>query len=92
MRASACRRLHDILGEDIISTRITKSAKVTLPSTPPVIINLADDHFDLDAWYGAMIRSALAHCNHSPVRTAEYLGITRKVLYTLRKRYGLLES
>ncbi|MFW5828684.1 MAG: sigma-54-dependent transcriptional regulator [Planctomycetota bacterium] len=56
----------------------------------PTAADLPDDGFDLDRWHGAVIAAALEKCGHSPVRTAKYLGISRKVLYTLRKRYGLM--
>jgi two-component system, NtrC family, response regulator AtoC len=52
--------------------------------------DLPDERFDLDHWHGAVIKAALEKCDQSPVRTAKYLGISRKVLYTLRKRYGLM--
>jgi DNA-binding NtrC family response regulator len=52
--------------------------------------DLPEEGFDLDAWQQAVVRAALDRNDGSPVRTAAYLRITRKVLYTLRKRYGLL--
>jgi DNA-binding NtrC family response regulator len=56
----------------------------------PGALALPAGGFDLDAWQQRVIAEALALNEGSPVRTAAYLGITRKVLYTLRKRYGLL--
>jgi DNA-binding NtrC family response regulator len=53
---------------------------------------LSGDHLDLDAWHRALVMAALRTCEDSPVRTAAYLGISRKVLYTLRKRYGLVND
>ena len=61
-----------------------------LPSIPPADISLDGLHFALDDWHRAIIMSALAKHDGSPVSTSAYLGITRKVLYSLRKRYGLL--
>jgi two-component system response regulator AtoC len=58
----------------------------------PMPLRLPPDRFDLDAWHRSVVAAALALNEGSPVRTATYLGITRKVLYTLRKRYGMLES
>ena len=57
----------------------------------PTKIALPDGGFDLDAWNRAVIVAALAKHQGSPVRTAAYLKVTRKVLYTLRKRYGLID-
>jgi two-component system, NtrC family, response regulator AtoC len=51
---------------------------------------LPDEQFDLDAWQKAIVIAALEKYDGAPVRAAQYLGISRKVLYTLRKRYGLL--
>jgi two-component system repressor protein LuxO len=63
-----------------------------LAGRPPAELELPAEGFDLDAWYRAMLAAALRRCDGSPVRTAAYLGITRKVLYTLRKRYDLMEG
>ena len=57
----------------------------------PASIVLPDGGFDLDAWTRTVVQAALAKHQGSPVRTAAYLGVTRKVLYTLRKRYGLID-
>ncbi len=65
---------------------------VALPTDPPAGLALADGHFDLDGWQRAIIATALAKHGGSPVSTASFLGITRKVLYTLRKRYGLIAA
>jgi DNA-binding NtrC family response regulator len=76
-----------------LSSAITSSATVlsviTLPNQPQVL-QLPDNQFDLDAWQRAIISGALSKHDNAPVKTAAYLGISRKVLYTLRKRYGLL--
>lgn len=61
-----------------------------LSRQPPAHLDLDPAGLDLDAWHRAIVISALGRHGGSPVRTAEYLGLTRKVLYTLRKRYGLL--
>jgi DNA-binding NtrC family response regulator len=65
--------------------------RLTLPQRPPAQLELPEEGFDLDGWYGAFLAAALARNDGSPVRTAAYLGISRKVLYTLRKRHGLME-
>ena len=72
------------------TTPAAKSADGQLLPTPPQLPRLPEDHFDLDAWTRAVVSAALERNGGSPVRTAAYLGLTRKVLYTLRKRYGLL--
>lgn len=77
------------LGPNAAPSTITTSAANALPR-PPMILTLPDGSFDLDAWTRAVIAAALTRNDGSPVRTAAYLGLTRKVLYTLRKRYGLL--
>lgn len=56
----------------------------------PTRVVLPDGGFDLDTWTRTVVEAALAKHHGSPVRTAAYLGVTRKVLYTLRKRYGLI--
>jgi DNA-binding NtrC family response regulator len=64
---------------------------LSLPAGPPPALLLPEGTFPLDAWHQAIIAAAVERCDGSPVRTAAYLGITRKVLYTLRKRYGHLK-
>ena len=66
------------------------AAALRLPRRPPAGLLVDPEGLDLDLWHRAIVESALAHCDDSPVRTAAYLGISRKVLYTLRKRYRLL--
>jgi transcriptional regulator with PAS, ATPase and Fis domain len=61
------------------------------PLTPAPTTHLPKDGFDLDAWQRAVVCEALAMHGGSPIRTAAYLRVSRKVLYTLRKRYGLLK-
>ncbi len=77
------------------------SPSASQPASPPAhgptaldasAVTLPAGGFDLDAWQRTVIGAALELNDGSPVRTAAYLGITRKVLYTLRKRYGLLTS
>lgn len=68
------------------------SASLVLPRVPPSALVLAADGFDLEAWHRALVRAALAAHQDSPVRTAAYLGVSRKVLYTLRRRYGLMDD
>jgi transcriptional regulator with PAS, ATPase and Fis domain len=48
--------------------------------------------FDLDAWQARLIAAALEKNEQSPVKTAAYLHLSRKVLYTLRRRYGLMDE
>jgi DNA-binding NtrC family response regulator len=66
------------------------------PASPPTldanVISLPDGGFNLDDWTRAVVAAALVKNNGSPVRTAAYLGLTRKVLYTLRKRHGLYDG
>ena len=57
----------------------------------PTAVVLPEGNFDLDAWTRIVVQAALAKHQGSPVRTAAYLGVTRKVLYTLRKRYNLID-
>ena len=52
--------------------------------------DLPEESLDFEAWQAAVVRAALERHDGSPVKTAAYLGISRKVLYTMRKRYGLL--
>lgn len=61
----------------------------TLPP-PSEALRLPDGGFDIDLWTKMVVAAALEKNGGSPVRTSAYLGLTRKVLYTLRKRYGLL--
>lgn len=68
---------------------VTPPPAVSLPADSGTL-QLPDGGFGLDTWVAAVVAAALAKNDGSPVRTAIYLGITRKVLYTLRKRYGLL--
>lgn len=64
---------------------------LSLPQLPPGRISLDPAGCNLDAWNRALVAEALRLNNGSPVRASTYLGVTRKVLYTLRKRYGLFE-
>lgn len=70
---------------------VTTTPAPTTIRLDPANIVLPDGSFDLDTWTRTVVQTALAKHQGSPVRTATYLGITRKVLYTLRKRYGLIE-
>ena len=56
----------------------------------PGDLEMPTEGLDIDSWTKALVIAALDLNHGSPVRTASYLGVTRKVLYTLRKRYGLL--
>jgi len=67
-------------------TAIATPAAAVLTAPPA----LPADGFDLEAWQRAVIAAALELNDGSPVRTATYLRISRKVLYGLRKRFGLL--
>lgn len=78
----ALRQLGQVQLQSGPSTHLTRQ--------PPANLDLDPAGLDLDAWHRAIVISALARHGGSPVRTSEYLGLTRKVLYTLRKRYGLL--
>jgi transcriptional regulator with PAS, ATPase and Fis domain len=88
-----------VLHEHLPELASTPASPATTPNTTPVApvaldpatLVLPDGGFDLDAWNRAVIVAALAKHQGSPVRTATYLGVTRKVLYTLRKRYGLID-
>ena len=66
-------------------------SEIDRPLDPGSVV-LPDGGFDLDAWNRTVVQAALLKNQGSPVRTAAYLGITRKVLYTLRKRYGLIDQ
>ena len=66
----------------------TTDSNATL--TPAAVV-LPEGNFDLDAWTRTVVQAALAKHQGSPVRTAAYLSVTRKVLYTLRKRYNLID-
>jgi DNA-binding NtrC family response regulator len=65
---------------------------LSLPHLPPGQLTLDPAGCDLDAWQRAMVISALQLNRGSPVKASAYLGVTRKVLYTLRKRYGLFAA
>jgi DNA-binding NtrC family response regulator len=99
-----CALLHDgaVLDERVLrehlerpTTPDTTSPTTTTATTRTVLdprhIELPDGGFDLDTWTRAVVVAALAKHQGSPVRTAAYLGVTRKVLYTLRKRHGLID-
>jgi two-component system, NtrC family, response regulator AtoC len=81
------------LKSDTPSIKVTASAVIPIATLPnqPTALQLPDKLFDLDIWQRAIISAALEKHDNAPVRTAAYLGISRKVLYTLRKRYGLLD-
>jgi DNA-binding NtrC family response regulator len=89
-----------VLDAPALAELLPSAAPATAPAAasasalprPPAILALPDGGFDLDAWTRAVVAAALARNDGSPVRTATYLGVTRKVLYTLRKRYGLLNG
>jgi two-component system, NtrC family, response regulator AtoC len=87
----------------VLDERLVR-AQLQNPESPPTIIpapkdsvmalndqtmTLPEDGFDLDTWTKKVLAAALEKNQGSPVRTADYLGVTRKVLYTLRKRHGL---
>ncbi len=65
---------------------------LALPRVPPERLELDDLGCDLDAWQRAMVIAALRVNHGSPVRASAFLGVSRKVLYTLRKRYGIFEA
>ena len=65
-----------------------KNPAITTSDHPMI---LPEGGFDLDTWTRKVLTAALDKHQGSPVRTADYLGVTRKVLYTLRKRHGLFE-
>ncbi len=73
------------------ATTAEPGAGLLLPSRPPADLRLGGERFALDDWHRAIVVAALATCRGSPVKTADYLGISRKVLYTLRRRYDLLD-
>lgn len=94
--------LHDgaVLDERLLREQLPDLAAVPVaPVEPSITATTLDPHhvvlpdagFDLDTWTRTVITAALAKHHGSPVRTATYLGLTRKVLYTLRKRYGLFD-
>jgi two-component system, NtrC family, response regulator AtoC len=64
---------------------------IALPHMPPPRLGLDPAGCNLDAWHRAIVAEALRLNHGSPVKASIYLGTTRKVLYTLRKRYGLFE-
>ena len=72
----------------ILPTPAATDATATLN---PTAVVLPEGNFDLDTWTRTVVQAALAKHQGSPVRTAAYLGVTRKVLYTLRKRYNLID-
>jgi DNA-binding NtrC family response regulator len=91
----ATMRMADALGAlGALGTTVAKAQAGQSTETPlpldPTRVRLPHEGLDLDAWIRAVVEAALERHDGSPVRTAAYLGITRKVLYTLRKRYGLL--
>jgi DNA-binding NtrC family response regulator len=69
----------------------TPAATGTTATLNPSAVVLPEGGFDLDTWTRTVVQAALAKHQGSPVRTAAYLGVTRKVLYTLRKRYNLID-
>ncbi len=71
-----------------------KASAIIIPQLllTPDAEDLPDDHFPLETFQAALIAAALKKHHYSPVKAAAYLGISRKVLYTLRKRYGLLKE
>ena len=71
------------------ASHVASQPGLRLPAVPGTLA-LDPAGFDLDGWQRAIIAAALDLNDESPVRTAAYLGLSRKVLYTLRKRYGLL--
>ena len=76
----------------VTAPTMEQSAGLRLPRIPPAALMVDANGLDLDAWLRALVAAALAQNDDSPVRTATYLGISRKVLYTLRKRYRLLAT
>lgn len=68
------------------------AAPLELSRLPPARLQLDPAGCDLDAWQRAMVVAALQLNRGSPVKASAFLGISRKVLYTLRKRYGLFEA
>lgn len=83
--------LPDLNHSSTTSTTTTPAPAADSLLLDPTKLALPDGGFDLDAWTRAVIVAALAKHQGSPVRTAAYLKVTRKVLYTLRKRYGLID-
>ncbi len=97
--------LHDgaVLDEAHLRPLLDDAPPRHVPTPPPghevplsdvpaagLALRLPKSGFALDDWQRAVITGALELNDGSPVRTAAYLRISRKVLYTLRKRYGLL--
>jgi two-component system, NtrC family, response regulator AtoC len=70
---------------------VSATVAPTTVSLSPTAVVLPEGGFDLDTWTRTVVQVALAKHQGSPVRTAAYLGVTRKVLYTLRKRHGLID-
>lgn len=95
MKTSATTELVQRVG----SARRT-SALVPKAQRVPIVVdwaNLKAEHMPEDAfpfreWEGAVLKAALEKHRGSPVRAAKYLGLSRKVLYTMRKNHGLLEK
>ena len=81
-----------LLGIALEEGRRQPSDALSLPAEPPDGLVLDNGNFDLDGWQRAIIAAALTKHGGSPVHTASFLGITRKVLYTLRKRYDLIAA
>ena len=71
------------------SPTATSRPQETMPPASDQVMILPEGSFDLDRWTRKVLAAALDKHQGSPVRTADYLGVTRKVLYTLRKRHGL---
>lgn len=90
----APERLREFLETESEPHQATPSSitapSLRLPKIPPAALDLDPAGCDLDAWQRALVVAALESNGGSPVRTSAYLGISRKVLYTLRKRHGLL--
>lgn len=88
--------LLDRAGDDSAPGRAIRTpapaASIELTAQPPTALVMPERQFDFDGWQKAMVAAALQRCQGSPVRTSAYLGLSRKVLYTLRRRYGLMED
>ena len=89
-----------VLDERLVRERLLnpepQTAAMPEPKNPAITTSdhpmiLPEGGFDLDTWTRKVLTAALNKHQGSPVRTADYLGVTRKVLYTLRKRHGLFE-
>jgi DNA-binding NtrC family response regulator len=86
------RHLAELLPEAGTAPAAGAGTALALPAAPPPGLAMPAEGFDLDGWHRALVAAALARHGGSPVKTAAYLGITRKVLYSLRKRYGLCDE